>query len=106
MLQYNINAQLKNGSCGTFVGIHTENNGKEDRLLVHFPQVGSVPIDRKTWYKYDKDGSVLGTRTQYPLSLCYAITVHKTHRLTIENILVTLFPGIYSRSNISGIISS
>ena len=88
MLQYNINAKLKNGSCGTFVGIQTENNGKGDRLLVHFPQVGSVPIDCKTWYKYDKDGNVLGTRSQYPLSLCYAITVHKAQGLTIENILV------------------
>ena len=88
MLQFNINARLKNGSCGTFVGIQVENDGNDDRLLVHFPRVGTVPLERKTWYKYDKDGSILGTRTQYPLSLCYAITVHKAQGLTIENIVV------------------
>ena len=88
MLQFNINAQLKNGSCGTFVGIQTQANGNDDQLLVHFSRVGTVALNRKTWYKYDKSGGILATRTQYPLSLCYAITVHKAQGLTIDKIVV------------------
>ena len=77
MLQFNINAQLKNGSCGTFVGILTENSGNDGRLLVRFPRVGIFPLDRKTWYKYDKDCGILAS-----------ITVHKAQGLTIDKTVV------------------
>ncbi|CAB4005421.1 ATP-dependent DNA helicase PIF1 [Paramuricea clavata] len=87
MLLFNINAQLKNGYCGQFVGVQTEDDGN-DRLLIDFPRVGVVPLDRKTWYRYDSNGKVLGSRTQYPLSLCYAITVHKSQSLTIDRTVV------------------
>ena len=80
MLLYNINDQLKNGCCGVFVGVQSEMD--DDRLLVDFPGVGVVKLDRRTWYKYDKDGNILGSRTQYPLCLCYAI------RLTIDKVVI------------------
>ena len=82
MLQFNIKSQLKKGSCLAFVDIQTQDNGNDDQLLV------TVALDRKTWYKYDKSSGLLWTCTQYPLSLCYAITVHKAHGLTIDKIVV------------------
>ena len=61
----------------------------DDRLLVDFLRVGIVKLDSQTWYKYDKDGNILGSRAQYSLSLWYAITVHKCRSLTIDtNIIV------------------
>ena len=87
MLLFNINAQLKNGYCGKFVGVQTANNGN-DLLLVDFPRVGIVPVDRKTWYKYDENGKILGSRTQYPLSLCYVKTIRKAQSLTIYKTVI------------------
>ena len=74
MLIYNINDQLKNGYQGSYIGKYPTNNNV---LLVHFAKVGTIPITRRTWYNYDVDGSVQGSRTQFPITLCYAITAHK-----------------------------
>ena len=87
ILLYNINGRLKNGYRGQLVGVQPSNDGNH-RLLVDFPDAGVVSLERKTWYKYDKNGNVIGSRTQYPLSLCYAITVHKAQGLTIDKCVV------------------
>jgi hypothetical protein len=84
MLLYNISSQLKNGICGQFVG---EDVG-EDGLLVRFPKVGTVSLRRTTWFKYDATGRTQGSRSQYPLALCYAITAHKAQSLTMDKIVV------------------
>lgn len=85
MLIYNINDQLKNGYQGRYVG---KDPNDDNALLVHFPKVGTIPITRRTWYNYDVDGKVQGSRTQFPLTLYYAITVYKSQSLTLESIVV------------------
>ena len=60
MLIYNINDQLKNGYRGRYVG---KDPNEGNALLVHFPKVGTIPITRRTWYNYDVDGKVQGSRT-------------------------------------------
>jgi ATP-dependent exoDNAse (exonuclease V) alpha subunit len=57
-------------------------------LLVHFAKVGTIPITRRTWYNYDVDGKVQGSRTQFPITLCYATTVHNSQSLTLDSIVV------------------
>jgi hypothetical protein len=52
MLLYKVSQQLRNGTCGEFVGI--DPNG--EALLVNFPKVGLVAIQRRIWYKYDATG--------------------------------------------------
>ena len=46
MLLYNINSQLRNGPRGKFIDV--DNSENTERLLVHFPKVGTVAIDRRT----------------------------------------------------------
>lgn len=85
MLLYNINEDLRNGYRGQYVGLDPDD---EDRLVVNFPNVGRVGISRKTWHKYDVKGRIQASRTQFPLSLCYAITVHKAQSLTLDSVIV------------------
>ena len=47
-----------------------------------------ISISRKTWYRYNRNGQVQASRTQYPLSLSYAITVHKAQSTKHESAVV------------------
>ena len=85
MLLYNINEDLRNGCRGQYVEVDPDD---EDRLVVNFPNVGRVGISHKTWHKYDVKGRIQASRTQFPLSLCYAITVHKAKSLTLDSVIV------------------
>ena len=85
MLLYNINKYLKNGYQGTFLSVDAEN---DEQLVVTFPNVGTVKVGRKTWYKYETRGCVLATRTQFPVTPCYAMTVHKAQGLTLNRVIV------------------
>lgn len=89
MLIYNINDTLKNGYRGEYVGVDPDN---EERLVVNFSNVGHVALSRRTWYKYDINGTVQGSRSQFPLSLCYAITVHKSQSLTLNSAVIHCSP--------------
>ena len=88
MLLFNVNKHLKNGYQGTFLGVDPETGNNDEQLIVTFPKVGTVKVDRKTWYKYNTRGTVLATRTQFPVMPCYAMTVHKAQGLTLNRVIV------------------
>ena len=85
ILLYNINDNLKNGYQGEFVGVDPHNDGK---VIVNFPTTGSVHLSRRSWIKYAPNGGVQGSRTQFPIHPCYAITVHKSQSLTLNSVVL------------------
>ena len=82
MLVWNLNEKLRNGSRGIFeecVG---------DRLQVSFSGVGSITIERQTWFQRNKQGNVLRSICQFPIVLAYAVTCHKSQGLTLSAAVV------------------
>ena len=83
-----------NGSLGTIVDF------KDEYILIQLDDSKNiVTVARESWekreytYNYDKrriESKLLGSFTQYPLSLGWAITIHKSQGMTIENLNIDL----------------
>lgn len=90
MLVWNKSDDLRNGTLGTFTGV--SGNGK---LLLNFEEVGNVEIGRET----DRNGQRVGSVSQFPVVLAYAVTCHKSQGLTLSSAVV-----FCSREYVPGLI--
>jgi ATP-dependent DNA helicase PIF1 len=86
----NINIQegLVNGSRGVIVGFSPEASAPVVRFLSGL----TLPIEIAKWTltKKDENHSIIATRYQYPLSLAWAITIHKSQGMSLDAVYTDL----------------
>lgn len=87
---------------GTIGKIHSIS---ENSLEVSLEDGATHVVNREIWenvnYRYDKETKkieeeVLGTFTQYPLRLAWALTIHKSQGLTFPRVIIDMQGGAFS----------
>lgn len=97
-----------NGSIGKVTGIE-KTKGEPDAIHVELQDGEIVDVWPYTWgmyeFHYDKKSGlvvsdVVGTFTQYPLKLAWAVTIHKGQGMTFEKVIIDIGRGTFSHGQL------
>lgn len=103
-----------NGSIGKVVAIETDDESEEDVIVVKLNDGEIVEVTPYTWevfhYFFNAkeghlDAEMIGSFTQFPIRLAWAVTIHKSQGKTFDHVAVDLGRGSFVQGQVYVAIS-
>lgn len=103
-----------NGTIGKLTGIQYNDDNEEDELIVELLDGAKVRVQKYKWelyrYSFNKEQSkleseVIGSFTQYPVRLAWAVTIHKSQGKTFDRVIVDIGQGAFAHGQVYVAIS-
>ncbi len=101
MLNNDADGRWVNGTIGEISSI--DKNAKGDHVIIAELADGEVEIEPYTWEIYQArveggqlQSDVVGTFTQYPLMLAWAVTIHKSQGKTFDKVIIDIGKGTFA----------
>ncbi len=100
--------QFVNGTIGRVVDFLSAPE-ESDHVLVELPDGDEVEVGPFTWeifrYDYDRDSGKIsaepvGSFTQYPLKLAWAVTIHKSQGKTFDRVVIDVGRGTFAHGQV------
>ncbi len=97
-----------NGSVGYIAAINQE-DGAADVIIVRFADGSTAEVTPHTWelfrFSYDAGSrrlipEVIGSFTQYPMMLAWAVTIHKSQGKTFDKMIVDVGSGTFANGQL------
>lgn len=94
-----------NGTIGKVTDIAHDKNREEDVVMIELPNGDVEPVVPYTWdmYAYRFDATVgqiesdtIGSFTQYPFRLAWAVTIHKAQGKTFDHVILDIGRGTFA----------
>lgn len=105
MLNNDSRGRWVNGSIGKVVGIRSGKGIEDDVIEVQFPDGRVEDVLPYTWeifhYRYNEKTQMIeteeiGSFTQYPIKLAWAVTIHKSQGKTFDRVIIDLGRGVFA----------
>lgn len=103
-----------NGSVGKITKVKAGKKGEEDIFGVKLNAGENVEVSKYTWdvyrYVFDKnkqrlDAHIVGSFSQYPIRLAWAVTIHKSQGKTFDHVVVDIGRGSFAHGQVYVAIS-
>ena len=97
-----------NGTIGRVTAIRKVKDD-DDIVVVEVPEVGEVEVTPHTWnlfrFSYNRESDrveseSMGSFTQYPLRLAWAVTIHKSQGKTFDRVIVDIGRGTFAHGQV------
>ncbi len=99
-----------NGTIGRVAGIRRgDDAGDDDIVTVELPDGDEVDLTPATWelfrFQYDAESDRIesepvGSFTQYPLRLAWAVTIHKSQGKTFDRVVIDIGRGAFAHGQV------